>query len=138
MANYYESARTNYFAVKDEEEFRREIEGVDGITIVEEKDKDTERTMFALLADYEGFPSSKYVQEIGDWEDLYLFEGGIVQKHLAPGWVCVYMGSGSEKLRYITGYAVAFNSDGDVETISLDEIYDRAKSLGNKITKAEY
>jgi hypothetical protein len=48
------------------------------------------------------------------------------------------MGSGSEKLRYITGYAVAFNSDGDVETISLDEIYDRAKSLGNKITKAEY
>jgi hypothetical protein len=138
MANYYESARTNYFAVKDDNEFRKEMENIDGVTVVEKKSEDTDRTLFALLADYEGFPTSRYVEDEGDWVSFELFEGGIVQEHLAHGWVCVYMGSGAEKLRYIEGYAVAFNSDGDVRVININDIYELSKELGNKITRAEY
>jgi hypothetical protein len=48
------------------------------------------------------------------------------------------MGAGSEKLRYIRGYAFAFNNKGETKFLSLDDIYEMAKPLGSDIQKAEY
>jgi hypothetical protein len=48
------------------------------------------------------------------------------------------MESGAEKLRYIAGYAVAYNSKGETVSLNLDDIYDKAKSLGTNITTATY
>ena len=48
------------------------------------------------------------------------------------------MGAGAEKLRYIIGWAEAFNNKGESRAISLDAIYNLAKELGSEITRAEY
>ena len=48
------------------------------------------------------------------------------------------MEAGAEKLRYISGFAFAFNNKGEEITIRLSDIYERAKDLGTNITAAEY
>jgi hypothetical protein len=139
MANYYETARTNYFAVKDEKKFLEEINNVAGINVVSTEDKRTGNLLFAVLGDMEdGFPDCFFDEEIENFEKNYLFEGGIIERHLADGWVCVRIGIGNEKLRYLSGYAIAFNNRGEVKEIFLDDIYEIASALGNRITKAEY
>lgn len=45
---------------------------------------------------------------------------------------------GSEKLRYLRGYATAVNSDGKTVSMSLEGIYRLAAKLGTRITRAEY
>lgn len=45
---------------------------------------------------------------------------------------------GAEKLRYLTGTAVAVNSRGEQVGLSLDEVYARAAHLGATITTAHY
>ena len=48
------------------------------------------------------------------------------------------MEAGSEKLRYIVGYAEAINSRGERASIGLNDIYKLAENLGSSITVAEY
>jgi len=45
---------------------------------------------------------------------------------------------GAEASRYLTGWATAVNSKGDRVDVDLDEIYERAKSLGGDIPDAAY
>lgn len=131
MANYYESARTNYFAVKDVEEFKKEISPL-GLEVVENKDG-----KLALLSDLEeGFPYSYYDEEIEDSVEVSWNE--IFKQHLQDEEVAILMGAGAEKLRYISGWAVAYNNKGEQKSISLDDIYELASSLGKNVTKAEY
>jgi hypothetical protein len=131
MANYYESARTNYFAVKDVEAFKKEIEPL-GLEVVENKDG-----KLALLSDLEeGFPYSYYDEEIEDSVEVSWNE--IFKQHLQDEEVAILMGAGAEKLRYISGWAVAYNNKGEQKSVSLDDIYELASSLGKNVTKAEY
>jgi len=58
--------------------------------------------------------------------------------HLQPGWVAIIMEAGAEKLRYIAGFAAAVNSKGETREVTIQEIYERAKPLGEHITQAEY
>lgn len=48
----------------------------------------------------------------------------------------IFTEAGHEKYRYVGGWALAFNSSGESIRISLDDIYDQAKSLGPDITEA--
>jgi hypothetical protein len=48
------------------------------------------------------------------------------------------MGAGAEKLRYIHGYAIAFNNKGETRMIHLTDIYKIAEELGKDVKKAEY
>jgi hypothetical protein len=131
MANYYESARTNYFAVKDVEAFKKEIAPL-GLEVVENKDG-----KLALLSDLEeGFPYSYYDEEIEDSVEVSWKE--IFKQHLQDEEVAILMGAGAEKLRYISGWAVAYNNKGEQKSVSLDDIYELASSLGKNVTKAEY
>ncbi len=133
MANYYESARSNYFFVKDIEAFEAELNG-SGLEISTKKIGDL--TQVCLLADMEnGFPFEKYDDNYDstelDWSDIF-------KRHLADNQVAIIMGSGAEKLRYITGWAMAFNNKGESKSINLDDIYDLAKELGSEVTTATY
>ena len=62
--------------------------------------------------------------------------------HLAEGQIAVLMTAGAENLRYVTGDAVAVNPQGQVVSISLNDIYLKAarrfRVSRSSITIAEY
>jgi hypothetical protein len=135
MATYYETARTNYFLVKDIEAFKTRLELFTALEVKVEKMNG--KDYVCLLNDNEnGFPFEAYDDILGeyveiDWE-------GIFSEHLQDGSVAIIMGAGAEKLRYIHGYAVAFNNKGETEQVHLVDIYKIAEKLGTDIQKAEY
>ncbi len=137
MANYYEDGRTNYFKVKDSKKFLDEVGEYD-VEVITRKDEKTGDILYGLMTQSEeGWPYWQ-IDDDGNEFEVHLFENGIVEDNLEDGWVCIYMGIGKEKMRYLTGYAVAFNNNGEVEIVNLNIIYDKAKRLGNKIELAEY
>jgi hypothetical protein len=136
MANYYESARTNYFAVKDAEAFKKEIEDVTSLEVVSRPGEEG-GVLVSLLSNLEeGFPFEYYDEEAG--EGVEIDWKGIFQKHLKDEEVAIIIGAGAERLRFINGWAVAFNNKGEEESVSLDSIYKLALNLGSKVTRAEY
>jgi len=138
MANYYASARTNYFLVKDVEAFTTDINAVtnDVEIITQEKDGVQLVGLLGTDPDGSGFPYSQYSDEDGEYLEINWDK--IFQAHLEDGWVAIIMESGAEKLRYISGYAVAYNNKGETRTIDLTNIYKLAMELGTNITPAEY
>lgn len=58
--------------------------------------------------------------------------------HLAHGSVAIVREIGYEKMRHLVGYTVAINSRGETIEVSLDQIYEDAKRLGEHITACEY
>jgi hypothetical protein len=134
MANYSCAARTNYFRVKDVAAFRnwaerREIE-------VHAKEGDSERFCLSpgSSTDAGDFPS----MDEHTTEDIdFLAE---LAPHLHPDSVAILMEAGSEKLRYLSAFAVAINAAGERVDVSLEDIYHLAaeKFPGKEITRAEY
>jgi hypothetical protein len=138
MANYYSSARTNYFRVKEVDAFNKWIKQFSGLeTIVHE----TEGTIGVLFED--GVPNCRWETEKfadGSEHDVDV-EVDFMEElalHLADNEVAILQEAGAEKLRYINGYAIAVNNKGERRQISIDKIYDLAKELGSNITRAEY
>jgi hypothetical protein len=134
MANYYESARSNYFFVKDIEAFEAELEGT-GLTVIK-KEIDNNLTQVALLASEDGWPDCKYDPDTYDSEELNW--EGIFIRHLVDNQVAVIMGAGAEKLRYVSGWAMAYNNKGESVGVNIADIYNLAKELGSEITTATY
>lgn len=138
MANYEEAARTNYFRVKDRAAFDKDFET---IPYVEVWNKPGDPQMVAVGAD-DGWPSYRIIEDdhSSDWyegEDIDIAD--VISKHLPEGEVAVVMASGREKLRYVTGYAIAVDHTGRQVTIALNDIYDLAKKeFGVTPTFAEY
>lgn len=136
MANYYATERTNYFLVNNEEGFLEDVQTFLGNYEILRKEKDG-KTYFAILGDYDngqGLPD--YYEHEGDtfeleWADFF-------KAHLAEGSVAIIMHAGNEKMRYVMGYAYAYNWKGEVKTIDLRDIYELAKELGNDITEVEF
>ena len=58
--------------------------------------------------------------------------------HLQDGWVAVLMEAGSEKSRYVIGWALAVNSKGETRQVYLQDIYALAGQIGERVTRAEY
>ena len=133
MANWYGTARSNYFHVKDETQF---LAWVDALNLDSFRDKEGR---YAIAADNDqGWPSSYYDDDLG--EEFPLDLPIELSLHLADGEVAVLMEVGNEKLRYLTGYAVAVNHKGDLVSVGLDEIYKKACQAFHvdAITRAEY
>lgn len=129
MSNYYATARSNYFRVKDKAAFREVLNPFD-LQIYDEAD-----TLCLLSNSESGW----------DWynpdndEDTDPVE--LIAPHLQDGEVCILMESGAEKLRYISGYAEAFDSSGERVTLCLQDIYKLAKEKFGaqaSITEAHY
>jgi hypothetical protein len=134
MANYYGKVRTNYFAVKDPEAFREEIAKYP-VELITRETENGELLFGFLDTDEGGLPVSTYDENDEDidiiWEDVF-------ERHLADEWVAIVMEVGSEKHRYFQGFASAYNNKGEFRSISLDDIYDVAKYLGENLTEATY
>lgn len=132
MANYYCTYRSNYFRVKDAEVFRKFIAQFGNLFLLEEDDK----FGFYDESGEAGMPGSYRDQESGDDIEVDFMEE--LAKHLADEEVAIVMEAGAEKCRYVSGYAIAVNNKGEIRTVSLNDIYQVAKSLGKNVTPAEY
>lgn len=134
MANYYEKARTNYFNVKDAIAFQDYINKFKSIDLVV-----NEKTgQYALIFDEEvGVPNSYYDENDEDVEVDFIDD---VSNHLTDDSIFVLQGIGNEKMRFLTGYAIAVNSKGERVDVNIDEIYELAKQkFGVKeISQASY
>lgn len=130
MANYYASARSNYFKVKDLTAFIEAIKPFP-IKIYEHTDGS-----LCLLSDNDGgwsWYNAKTDEEIDSVE--------LISPHLQDNEVCILLETGAEKLRYLGGTAQAFDNKGEAAFLSLNEIYDRARDVFGpqaSITRAEY
>lgn len=120
MANWQGAARTNYFRVKNVEEFKGWAGNLPNIEVAQ---KDEGFMLMSTCPDTGSFPSQVYDEETGDEIDIELRE---ISQFLAEGQVAVFMEAGAEKLRYVTGWAMAVSWDGQVEFVNIDEIYERA------------
>jgi hypothetical protein len=65
-----------------------------------------------------------------------------LSEHLCPRQVAVFLEVGAERLRYLTGEAIAVNHEGRVVVLSLSDIYRKAarefRIPESEITRAEY
>lgn len=131
MANYYASARSNYFKVKDSAVFGEAMKPFDIEICPQEQDG-----TLCLLSNGDGgwcWYNPKTDEEIDPVE--------LISPHLKDNEVCILLETGAEKLRYLTGHATAFDNKGEGSFLSLHEIYDRARDVFGpqaSITRAEY
>ena len=129
MANYYASARSNYFKVKDLDAFAKAMFPFD-VEISEGKHG------VCLLCRGDG-GWSWYDPDIEEDQDPV----DLIAPHLQDNEICILMETGAEKLRYLIGYAIAFNNRKEGVDVNLKNIYEQArKKFGPaaSITDVEY
>lgn len=130
MSNWEGAARSNYFRVKDLEAFKNAMVSI-GLAVIEADD----RVMVHPWGE-DGWPSST-VDHDDSVEDIDVMEE--IHPHLVDGEVAVLVQSGHEKLRYIDGYAIAFNNTGKSCQLTLEDIYEMAeRTFGVMPTQAMY
>ncbi len=135
MSDWYGSSRSNYFRVKDIEAFRKLCK-LWNITLITDE-KSPVRVGFLCENNNGGLPNYRYEDsESGEEFDFDDFLSEL-SALLMDDEIAVMIEAGAEKLCYVTGCAIAINSKGDKCSVSLDEIYERAKAIGKNITKAE-
>jgi len=142
MANYYATARSNYFAVKDEKAFREWAARL-GLTVVEDAVRGKSAKgirRFGISPGNRdgggGWPFNVRNEETGGYDFVVVAEQ--LSGHLADDEVAVLVEVRYNDLRYVTGLAEAVNNKGNAEFVSLDSIYTAARRLGKNITRAEY
>ena len=121
MANYYGFARSNQFAVKDVEAFKKAVENYN-VTVQVQDNRVT-----LLSNDESGWAWNDY----SNYEDEPIWWDEIFKEHLQDDWVVIVMEVGYEKLRYFGGFACAWNNKGEHRRVSIDNIFDLAKDLGS-------
>ena len=119
MANYIASARSNKFRVKDIAALEAAMPS--DVEVCVESIPDNEVCLLVTNCDGGGWPSMIYDQATDDYIDWDVESA--VSPHLLDGQWCVIKEVGAEKLRYLVGYATAFNNKGEVITVSLDDIF---------------
>jgi hypothetical protein len=137
MANYYGQTRSNYFAVKDAEAFTTELENYP-VRVITQETKEGGKLYGFLDADDDGSGEiwSIYNNETDEYDEIDW--GHVFKRHLQDDWVAVIITTGSEKYRYFTGDATAYNNKGESKTLNLEYIYQLGKDLGENITFASY
>lgn len=133
MANYYGSARSNYFKVKDPDAFKAWAQSLSCVGVW-----NGENGSFGIYSDCPDsgcWPSTKWVDD----EPVDIDLEAELAEHLQEGEVAILMQCGAEKLRYVSGYAIAVNHLGETVSVCLAEIYKLAKAkFGTEPTQAEY
>lgn len=134
MANYYASARSNYFRVKDSKVFEAWVESIPGLGIfTKEIGEETFYAIYDNGGDSCGWPSYEFEND----RDIDLTAE--LAEHLVEGEVAVLIEVGAEKLRYLVGQAVAVKSDGEILCVNLNQIYEVvAENWGIETTEATY
>ena len=134
MANWYGQSRSNYFKVKNVAAFKAWANALH-LHVWSDGDE-----LFALADNSEGFWPRALDCKAGEAEEgIDCDFGAELQGHLADGEVAIPMTTDAEKLRYLTGYAVALNADGRRLDVNLDDIYDKVRAeFGVQPTQVSY
>lgn len=122
--------RSNYFRVKD----LAALEEIAARAYLELSFNDAGQVCIlgALYEDWPFYdPDTEEPRLVGE-----LDIADVVAPLLANGEVAVFVRIGHEKLRSLSGDAVAINNQGDRRQISLFDIYEAAKDLGPNVTTA--
>jgi hypothetical protein len=128
MANHYGTARSNYFRVKDPDAFKAAMGAIPGLGVWERQiGGNGENVLYFGVYEDDGdasgfWPSNNHETD----EEIDVF--GIVASHLQEDQVAVFMRSGAEKMRYITGAATAVNAKGEQVSVDLDDIYELSRA----------
>lgn len=137
MANFYGTARTNYFKVKNAKKFKDYVDTLPGAVLISKKEGRSNLYGYYMDNEYGTFPSEGYNEETEEEFGIDVIDD--VVPYLAKGSIAVFMDCGAEKCRYIAGSAFAINSEGKHVSVNLWDIYKLAeKKLGSKPTPAEY
>ncbi|MBF0556947.1 MAG: hypothetical protein HQK96_20725 [Nitrospirae bacterium] len=93
--------------------------------------------------EYGSWPSYVCVEnEQGEEEEVEFDPTVHICPFMEDGEVLIMMTAGAEKLRYITGHAEAYNSEGKWVSVFIEDIYEKAaKKFGvakSSITACEY
>ncbi|MBB5546509.1 hypothetical protein A8H39_00210 [Paraburkholderia fungorum] len=138
MANWNGTARTNYVLPVNVEALEKVAKRFD-LRVIHQG----ERIGFVTETDDGGWPSNVYDDELED--DVEFDISTMLMPHIKEGEVLVLMEAGSEKSRYVSGYAQAHVRNGDVcrmVSISLSDIFAKAATEFsvdvNSITDATY
>ena len=146
--NYYATARTSYFKVKDEAKFKSWAKSLElDIWKTTKKDPYKEK-LFALGQNqHEGGFAGVYVEpldSVGDETDNSDYEDNVVdvlyslQEHIADDWAAIYVEAGSEKQRYIVGIATVVTNK-EVRTVEVNNWANNlCRDMGYKHTSASY
>ena len=138
MANWYGTARSNYFLVKDDQKF---LEWASTLPIDAEKcnsgEDEGKWMIYSTEQDSGGWPSYRYDEESEEYIEVDW--PSVLSAHLQENEVAILMEAGAEKLRYVTGVATAIAWTGEVISLSLSDIYRQAsEGFGVPVTMAEY
>lgn len=125
MANYTCSARSNTFKIGQPQAFLEWLEEFSEIHF-EETSTDPEActmsgTLFCENTDGGGWPSCIWDEDKQTYRDIFFAEE--LGQFLTPDSIAVLYEVGSEKLRYLVGYAVAVNYKGETIQLSLHDIF---------------
>jgi hypothetical protein len=135
MANYYGAGRTNYFKVKNIAKFEKDLAKYGQDEILFKKTVGRGKLVAIIPQnDDDGFPWD-YVDENDDYQDIPW--GELFKAHLADDWVAIIQEVGNEKMRYLAGYAYAYNNKGETVELNLNDLK-HFKNLGKNITGVEY
>lgn len=118
MANYYAATRTNYFRVKDADEFREFMSHVygteDRIELWEKKDMEDQLVFgFGTNSSIAGFRDCSSDMDEDEANDECDYDAFVekLQTFVADDDAIIIFESGHEKLRYVTGTALVITSD---------------------------
>ena len=130
MANYYSCSRTNYFRVTDEEKYKRLFANlVGGEDDVHDFSKEKDGVTYHAFGAYGSIDYAVPFGDEGDYDydfDIFLKE---LQAILPEKEAFIYMESGHEKLRYITGLSIIVTKD-KIESVNIcTDALNRAKEM---------
>lgn len=135
MADWVGLLRTNYFKVRDQDEFLKWYESTTGgAELIRKNDR------FGFYVECGDWPSLRLVEnDDGDPEEVEIDFIDELAKHLPDDEVLVVTAAGHVKARFATGYALAIRNTGETKYVSIDDIYRVVQdSWGITPTRAEY
>lgn len=131
MANYCCMARSNYFKVKDIEKFK-DFCAHCGLEFMSKKitfnERNKKEEMVGFICGENGIPNER-LAENDEWIEIDFLEE--LSHFLEKRQVAIIQEIGWEKMRYLVGSAVAVNDEGEIVSLSIDQIYDMAMKTFN-------
>ena len=123
MANYYGTSRTSYTKVEDPEKFKKWVQTIPEVDIIE-RDGGDAGTLYGLIFNNESgtIPDQIVNEETEQFEDIDIYAE--IQDHLAPGWSITFKEVGAEKHRYLVGFVAVVTKD-EIFSTSLEHWADK-------------
>lgn len=126
MANSYGVFRSNRFPVRDRDRFHAWAKTIPDLDVQEHDGR-----VLLVPSEWSGGHGLPGLRETGEGEHEAIEFVDELAPHVAPGSVAVLVEAGSEKLRYLTGIALAIRGADDpagwaIERVHLDDVYEKA------------